>query len=102
WSFLKHMTSAESSAYFARATGYAPVRPDALRDPQLAAFYERVPGARLALAQLERIRPVDAILTTPLANRHIEQALDRILFSADNVPTTCTALATTLQRLVEG
>ena len=100
WAFLRHMTSAESSSYFARSTGYAPVRPDALRDPQLAAFYASLPGARLALEQRERVRPADAILATPLANRHIEQALDRILFANENVPTTCTTLATTLQRLV--
>ena len=100
WAFLRHMTSAESSAFFARSTGYTPVRPDALRDPELAAFYARVPGARLALAQLERERPVDAILATPLANRHISDALERVLFAGDSVPTVCTTLATTLQRLV--
>ena len=101
WSFLRFMTNRESATYFAGATGYTPVRPDAMRDPALAAFYDRTPAARTALAQLERVRPVDSILSVPFANRRIEEAIEQILFAGASVPQTFTTLATTLRRLVE-
>lgn len=101
WDFLRFMTNAESASFFARATGYTPVRPDAMRDPALAAFYDRSPGARTALAQLERVKPVDAVLSVPFANRRIEEFLEQILFAGAAVPAACAALATTLRQLVE-
>jgi ABC-type glycerol-3-phosphate transport system substrate-binding protein len=100
WQFLRHMTSAESAAYFARVTGYTPVRPDAMRDAQLAAFYARVPAARLALTQLERLKSVDAVLSVPFANRRIEETLEQILFAGASVPQACAALAAALKRLM--
>ena len=100
WEFLRHMTSAESAAYFARATGYTPVRSDALRDSQLAAFYARLPAARLSLEQLERVKPVDSVFAVPFANRRVEETLEQILFAGVSVPQACAVLAATLKRLV--
>ncbi|MDQ3700413.1 MAG: ABC transporter substrate-binding protein [Chloroflexota bacterium] len=97
WDFLSFMTSAENTAAFARATGYTPVRPAALRDAALQEFIVARPNARTALSQLADVQPTDAILAAPSANRHIEAALSRILFDGAAVPQTCADLAQSLR-----
>ncbi len=101
WRFLTFMTSTESTAFFARATGYAPVRPAAHADPRLAAALSRSPNARIALAQIDRVRPVDAILAAPYANKRIEEALEAILFHGASVPDTCANLAAQLRQAAD-
>jgi len=101
WRFLTFMTSAESTVAFAQATGYAPVRPAAQAEPLLAALLERSPNTRTALAQVDRVRPVDAVLAAPFANRHIQAALDAVLFRGANVPDVCAQLAAQLRRAAE-
>ncbi len=96
WAFLTFMTSAGSTAAFARATGYTPVRPAALRDPALRHFLETHPNAGTALAQAAAVRPTDAILAAPFVNRHIEGALSRVLFEGAAVSQTCADLARSL------
>jgi sn-glycerol 3-phosphate transport system substrate-binding protein len=98
WRFLTHMTSVESTAYFARTTGYSPVRPAAREDPSLRVFLDTHPNARVALAQTDKVKPVDAILAAPFANRRIEEALEAILVAGAPVPETCATLATNLRR----
>jgi sn-glycerol 3-phosphate transport system substrate-binding protein len=98
WQFLTFMTSAESTAYFARTTGYSPVRPAAHEEPALRAFLASHPNARVALAQSDRVKPVDAILAAPFANRRIEEALEAILFAGTPVAETCATLAAALRR----
>lgn len=53
WEFLKFLTSAESTARFAQATGYMPVRRSALQIPSFAQFLEENPNLAVATSQLE-------------------------------------------------
>lgn len=101
WRFLTFMTSTESTAFFAQATGYSPVRPAAHADPRLATALDRSPNARIALAQIDRVRPVDAILAAPFANKRIEEALEAILFHGASVPDTCAHLASQLRQAAD-
>jgi sn-glycerol 3-phosphate transport system substrate-binding protein len=98
WQFLRHMTSSESSAFFARATGYAPVRPAALARADMRAFLDEYPQARLAQEQIQYVRPVDAILAAPEASTKIQEALAKVLFQGESVPATCDALAAALRQ----
>jgi sn-glycerol 3-phosphate transport system substrate-binding protein len=98
WEFLTFMTTATNAAYFAQATGYTPVRPDAMADPVMVEFLRKYPNARTAFDQIEHVFPTDSIIATPFANRHIEQALSAILFDGAAVPQVCADLATTLRQ----
>ncbi len=80
WDLVQHLTSTASTASFARATGYTPVRPAALRDPLFQQHLTQHPNFRTALEQLAEVRPTDAVLGAPFANRAIEGALSRALF----------------------
>jgi sn-glycerol 3-phosphate transport system substrate-binding protein len=98
WQFLAFMTRATSTAYFAQATGYTPVRPEALALPEMRRFLEQFPDARVAQAQFDELRPVDAILGTPFAGLRIEEALQRILFDRADVRQTFASLAGELRQ----
>lgn len=98
WEFLRFMTSTPSAISFATATGYLPVRTDALNHPAMQQFVARYPGAKVAQAQLEYVRPVDGILATPFANTKIEAALTRLLFDGAAVRQTCETLAVELRQ----
>ncbi|CAA9287344.1 MAG: hypothetical protein AVDCRST_MAG77-4393 [uncultured Chloroflexi bacterium] len=101
WELLTFMTSTESTAFFAQATGYTPVRPAAMESPALSGFLERYPAARVALAQQDRVRTADAVLAAPGVNTLIQDALQAVLFEGAAVPATCDALATALKRAAE-
>ena len=101
WELLSFLTSSESTAFFAQATGYTPVRPAAMASPVLAGFLDRYPAARVALAQQERVRAADAVLAAPGANTLIQGALEAVLFDGAPVPATCDALATALRGAAE-
>jgi sn-glycerol 3-phosphate transport system substrate-binding protein len=98
WAFLTAMTTAPNAAYFAQATGYTPVRPDAMADPVMAEFVQKYPNARTAFEQIEHVYPTDSIIATPFANQHIQDALSAILFDGAAVPQVCADLAQTLRQ----
>lgn len=98
WDFLRHMTSSESTAFFAQATGYAPVRPAAMARPELKTWLEQFPQARLALDQVQYVRPTDAILAAPHADTRIQDAVYKVLFEGAAVPQACDALAAALRQ----
>jgi len=101
WRFMSYMTSAASSASFARATGYVPVRPDALADESLRTVVAQRPAFRLALDQAAVARPVDAIIAAPSVSKRIEEALEAIVFKGAPVGDTCAALALALRRAAQ-
>ncbi len=102
WAFLRFMTSTESAAMFSGATGYSPVRPNALGRPEVQRLLARHPEAAVALGELSRMRPVDAVLAKPGASTHIQDALQQMLFDGAPVRQTCEALADALRRLASG
>ena len=97
---VQHLTSTASTASFARATGYTPVRPAALRDPLFQQHLTQHPNFRTALEQLAEVRPTDAVLGAPFANRAIEGALSRALFDGVPPAQVCAALQGDLERAV--
>lgn len=53
WTFLRWMSEPAQTAYWARKTGYMPVRKSALDSPELSKFYKDNPDYRTAMDQLD-------------------------------------------------
>jgi sn-glycerol 3-phosphate transport system substrate-binding protein len=100
WDLVQHLTSTASTSSFARATGYTPVRPAALREPLFQHHLSQHPNFRTALEQLAEVRPTDAVLSAPFANRAIEGALSRVLFDGVPPAQVCAALEEDFKRAV--
>ena len=93
WRFVRFMTDAPQTAFFARQTGYQPVQPGAALLTELADLYAQYPGARLAADQVRHVRPNDPIVGVPTVTSTIERSLTRLLFEGAEVRQTCEALA---------
>ncbi len=96
WDFMRFMTGPSATASFAGATGYLPVRADALDYPEVRALLRRHEGAATALAQTLRLRPVDAVLSRPSAGVRIQEIIERVVFRGEPVRPACEDLARAL------
>jgi sn-glycerol 3-phosphate transport system substrate-binding protein len=97
WEFIKTVTNTAATVYFSQATGYMPVRSDAMEHPEMRAFLEAHPNARVTIDQLQYVRTNDAIIGTPLASVKVQAALTRVLFEQANVRQTLDDLARDLR-----
>ena len=68
--------------------------------PDLQQHLIQHPNFRTALEQLAEVRPTDAVLGAPFANRAIEGALSRALFDGLPPAQVCAALQGDLERAV--
>ncbi len=98
WEFIKTVTNTAATVYFSQATGYMPVRSDAMEHPDMKTFLEQHPNARVTLDQLQYVRTNDAIIGTPLANVKVGEALAKVLFEQANVQQTLDELARELKQ----
>jgi multiple sugar transport system substrate-binding protein len=59
WRFVRFLSSADVTAYWASATGYLPVRQSALKNPTYLAFLKSNPDYRVGIASIQfaRIQP---------------------------------------------
>lgn len=86
--FVAFVTSTDSTVTFAQATGYMPVRKDAIDHADTRAYLEQNPNARTALDQLEVTAPQDyARVFVPGGGSRIGGGLDRISTGGQDVQT---------------
>lgn len=92
--FIDFMTNTENTITFSQATGYMPVRKDALENPEERAFLDKNPNAETAIKQLnENTKPQDyARVFVPGGGKRIGAALDRITVGKEDVTTVFTEL----------
>ena len=82
--FINSLTSTQSTAIFAKATGYMPVRKSAKEAQEVKQYLEETPQARTAIEQLDFTRPQDnARVLVPNGGKRIGGALDKILAGGD-------------------
>ena len=101
--FLDFLTNTENTIKFTQATGYMPVRKDALEHPDEVAYLEENPNARTALEQLnENTQPQDyARVFIPGGGDRIGGALDKITLNKADVIDIFTKLAEDTQTAFE-
>ncbi|MFP6580945.1 MAG: ABC transporter substrate-binding protein [Candidatus Hydrogenedentota bacterium] len=74
WGFMKYFTSPETTARWALATGYLPVRRSAADDPALQAFWAEWPSNKTAFDCLEFAKPEPNILAWQEIRSLVEKA----------------------------
>ncbi|MGY1750072.1 ABC transporter substrate-binding protein [Modestobacter sp. SYSU DS0511] len=99
---IAFLTNTDNTVTFSQATGYMPVRKDAIDDPEMAAYLEENPNARTALEQLEVTAPQDyARVFLPGGGARIGAGLDRITIGGEDVETVFGQLAEESQQVYE-
>ena len=101
--FIDFVTNTANTITFTQATGYMPVRKDAVDDPQEKAYLEANPNAMTAIRQLnENTAPQDfARVFLPGGGARIGGGLDKITIGGEAVDKVFGELQTETQRVVE-
>lgn len=92
--FMDFLTNTKNTIAFTQATGYMPVRKDAMDDPEEKAYLDANPNAMTAIKQLnENTAPQDyARVFVPGGGARIGAALDKITIGQEDVATVFAAL----------
>jgi sn-glycerol 3-phosphate transport system substrate-binding protein len=99
---ITFLTDTENTVAFSQATGYMPVRKDAIDHPEMQAYLEENPNARTALEQLEVTAPQDyARVFLPGGGARIGAGLDRITIGGEDVETVFAQLQEESERVYE-
>ncbi|NLE96578.1 MAG: ABC transporter substrate-binding protein [Propionibacterium sp.] len=101
--FMDFFTNTQNTITFTQATGYMPVRKDALEHPDEVAYLEENPNALTAIEQLnENTAPQDyARVFVPGGGSRIGGALDRITIGQEDVMTVFQNLQDETQRTID-
>ncbi|MBO1030797.1 ABC transporter substrate-binding protein [Tessaracoccus sp. SD287] len=101
--FIDFMTNVENTITFTQATGYMPVRKEAVNDPAEKAFLEKNPNAMTAIKQLnENTAPQDfARVLVPGGGNRIGAGLDRITIGKEDVTKVFGELAEETTKVYE-
>jgi sn-glycerol 3-phosphate transport system substrate-binding protein len=86
YKFVAFGSTPENTAWWSQQTGYMPVRKSAIELPEMVAFYDENPQARVAVKQLAQTRPQDAArVFVPNGDQIIGAGLERITISLEEV-----------------
>ena len=100
--FIAFATNTDNTVTFTQATGYMPVRKDAIDDPDTQAFLTQNPNARTALEQLAETAPQDyARVFVPGGGARIGAGLDRITAGGEDVATVFQGLSDETRKVYE-
>lgn len=101
--FVDFLTNTANTIEFTQATGYMPVRKDAVDDPAEKAYLEKNPNAMTALQQLnENTAPQDAArVFVPGGGARIGGALDKITVGGQDVTQVFTELQEETQKVID-
>lgn len=101
--FIDFMTNTDNTVKFSQATGYMPVRKDAIEHPDEQAYLEANPNAKTALEQLaENTAPQDyARVFVPGGGARIGAGLDRITVGQEDVATVFAELDAETQKVID-
>jgi sn-glycerol 3-phosphate transport system substrate-binding protein len=99
---IAFLTNTENTVTFTQATGYMPVRKDAVEHPTTQAYLAQNPNARTALEQLAVTAPQDyARVFVPGGGARIGAGLDRITTGGEDVQTVFQGLADETRQVFE-
>lgn len=101
--FMDFMTSEDNTITFTQATGYMPVRKNAVDNPREESFLNENPNARTAIEQLgENTKSQDfARVFVPGGGQRIGAALDRITIGGEDVEKVFAELDSETEQVVK-
>lgn len=100
--FVDWYTNTANTVTFSQATGYVPVRKDAIDTDEVQSYLEENPNFQTALEQLPNTQSQDyARVFVPGGGARIGAALDRITTGGEDVTEVFTQLAEEMQQVVE-
>lgn len=101
--FIDFLTNTENTIKFSQATGYMPVRQDAVEHPDEVAYLEENPNAKTAIEQLnENTQPQDyARVFVPGGGARIGGVLDEITLQGKDVTEAFTQLGEETQKVID-
>ena len=79
WEFLTFMTTAESTTYQSKHTGYLPTRISALESEELQSLYKEYPQYKVAVDQLAYARPRPMETAYPEVAKIVKNAIEKTL-----------------------
>ncbi len=78
WKFIKYMTNAESNVYFVQKTGYMPISTAAVNSAEMKEFMTKNPAFKVAVDQLQFVRPQASIIAVPEATEIFRQLVEKL------------------------
>lgn len=78
WKFIKFMTSTESNIYFAQKTGYMPTSTSVVNSPEMKEFMTKNPAFKVAVDQLQFVRPQASIMAVPESTEIFRQVVEKL------------------------
>ncbi|MBM3131124.1 MAG: ABC transporter substrate-binding protein [Chloroflexi bacterium] len=78
WKFIKYMTNTESNVYFVQKTGYMPISTSAVNSPEMKEFLAKNPAFKIAVEQLQFVRPQASIIAVPEATEIFRQLVEKL------------------------
>lgn len=83
--FVAYATSPEKTTFWAKATGYMPVRKSAVTSDEMKAFFDEHPNFKVAVEQLPQTRAQDAArVFIPGGDQIIGKGLERITLGGES------------------
>ena len=96
--YLGFASNPENQVFWAKNTGYMPVRKSALESDEMQAYFEEFPQFKTATEQLALTQPQDsARVFVPNGDQIIGKGLERITVQADDVATAFAEVQATLE-----
>jgi len=78
WKFVKYMTNTQSNVYFVQQTGYMPISASASNTPEMKSFLGKNPEFKVAVDQLQYVRPQASIIAVPEATEIFRQLVEKL------------------------
>ncbi|MCC6628034.1 MAG: ABC transporter substrate-binding protein [Chloroflexi bacterium] len=97
--FVKFASSPDQQVIWSQSTGYMPVRKSSVNSPDMKAFFEKNPNAKVAVDQLAKTSPQDAArVFIRNGDQMIGKGLEKITLEKQDPKTAFTAAAEELMR----
>jgi sn-glycerol 3-phosphate transport system substrate-binding protein len=78
WKFIKYMTNTQSNVYFVQKTGYMPISTSASNAAEMKSFMAKNPEFKVAVDQLQYVRPQASIIAVPEATEIFRQLVEKL------------------------
>jgi sn-glycerol 3-phosphate transport system substrate-binding protein len=101
WEFIKFMTSTDEAVYFAKETGYLPIRQSALDSEELQAYYEENPIYIPAIEQLEYAKEAPRSEHTLRIESEVNKAMEKAVTSDMTAQEALTEAADIIRDVLE-
>jgi multiple sugar transport system substrate-binding protein len=100
WRFVKYFVSPETTARWARETGYLPVRKSAAESPEMVEFYRKNPRAAHVYEVLQYARGEPNLLGWQEVRAELEKTASNVVGSGTSPATAAVELKKTADRIL--